>query len=324
MQNTSSTAGSWRVTSSPHLRAAHTTRSIMLDVIVALLPAGACGIYFFGLNAALLILTSVISAVVWEALIQKLMKRPVTVNDLSAVVTGLLLAYNLPSTAPLWMPVVGTGVAIVLVKQIFGGIGCNFMNPALVGRAVLLASWTSLMSGSAFVAPGWGVDAVTSATPLTAESTQAYSLLNLFLGNVPGCIGETSKLALLIGGGYLLWRKVISWRIPVTMLATAFVLFWIASGRLVGTVDSALYQLLSGGMILGAFFMATDYATSPTTPLGKLIMGVGCGALLFVIRRYNPSYPEGCSYAILVMNMTVPLIERFTKPRIYGEVKEHA
>lgn len=308
-----------RVTSSPHIRAARNVRSMMLDVIIALAPAGIFGIVNFGLNALYLILVSVASAVIWEALIQHIMKKPVTVNDLSAVVTGLILAYNLPSTAPLWLPVIGAGVAIILVKQVFGGLGQNFMNPALAARAILMASWVGLMSGAAFVAPGFSADAVSMATPLVSEAG-AYSLWQLFWGTVPGCIGETSKLMLLVGGVYLMCRGVISYRTPVSMIATVFVLSWIFSGKLYGSVDSALYQTLSGGLFLGAFFMATDYASTPVTPLGKIIMGVGAGALLFVIRNFNPAYPEGCTYAILIMNVATPLIDRVTRPRIYGEV----
>lgn len=313
-----------RVTSSPHIRAPHTVRSMMLDVIIALAPAGLFGIFNFGLKALWLMLISVASSVAWEAVIQKIMKKPVTVGDLSAVITGLLLAYNLPSTAPLWLPVVGTGIAIVLVKQVFGGLGQNFVNPALLARAVLMASWVGSMSGAAFVGPGFNVDAVSMATPLVAADAGQYPLWKLLFGAIPGCIGETCKIAILSGGLYLIARGVISWRIPVTMIATSFALFWISSGQLWGTVDSALYQVLSGGLFLGAFFMATDYATSPVTPLGKIVMGVGCGAILFVIRHFNPTYPEGCSYAILIMNIATPLIDRFTKPRIYGEVRKHA
>ena len=231
MQKTSIRPSSWRVTSSPHIRRPRTIASIMLDVIIALLPAGVMGVYYFGYRAALLIVVSVASSVAWEALIRRAMKKPVTIHDLSAVVTGILLAYNLPVTIPLWAPVIATGIAIVIIKQLFGGLGQNFMNPALAARAVLLASWTSLMSSAAFA-----TDAVTSATPLVAQYGE-YSLTQLFLGDVPGCIGETCKLALLLGGIYLMARRVISWRIPLTMIATVFVCFWVASGHIVGTVD---------------------------------------------------------------------------------------
>lgn len=303
----------WRVASSPHIRAGRTTRGIMLDVIVALLPAGAFGVAWFGLHALRIIAVSVLSAVAWEALWCWMAKKPYTVRDLSAVVTGLLLAYNLPPTVPLWLPIVGTGIAIVLVKQCFGGLGQNFMNPALAARAILLSSWVGLMSGTAYSM----ADAMTSATPL-AQGAE-YALDALFWGTIPGCIGEVCKPALLAGGLYLLARRVISWRVPVTMLLVSFALFWIS----LGSAESALRQVLSGGLILGAFFMATDYSSSPTTPVGKLIMGAGCALVLFVIRTFS-SLPEGCSYAILFMNLATPLIERFTQPRVFGEVKNRA
>ena len=303
----------WRVASSPHIRAGRTTRGIMLDVIVALLPAGAFGVAWFGLHALWIIAVSVLSAVAWEALWCWMAKKPYTVGDLSAVVTGLLLAYNLPPTVPLWLPIVGTGIAFVLVKQCFGGLGQNFMNPALAARAILMSSWVGLMSGTAYSM----ADAMTSATPL-AQGAE-YALDALFWGTIPGCIGEVCKPALLAGGLYLLARRVISWRVPVTMLLVSFALFWIS----LGSAESALRQVLSGGLILGAFFMATDYSSSPTTPVGKLIMGAGCALVLFVIRTFS-SLPEGCSYAILFMNLATPLIERFTQPRVFGEVKNRA
>ena len=303
----------WRVASSPHIRAGRTTRGIMLDVIVALLPAGAFGVAWFGLHALWIIAVSVLSAVAWEVLWCWMAKKPYTVGDLSAVVAGLLLAYNLPPTVPLWLPIVGTGIAIVLVKQCFGGLGQNFMNPALAARAILMSSWVGLMSGTAYSM----ADAMTSATPL-AQGAE-YALDALFWGTIPGCIGEVCKPALLAGGLYLLARRVISWRVPVTMLLVSFALFWIS----LGSAESALRQVLSGGLILGAFFMATDYSSSPTTPVGKLIMGAGCALVLFVIRTFS-SLPEGCSYAILFMNLATPLIERFTQPRVFGEVKNRA
>ena len=303
----------WRVASSPHIGAGRTTRGIMLDVILALLPAGAFGVAWFGLHALWIIAVSVLSAVAWEALWCWMAKKPYTVGDLSAVVTGLLLAYNLPPSVPLWLPIVGAGIAIVLVKQCFGGLGQNFMNPALAARAILMSSWVGLMSGTAYSM----ADAMTSATPL-AQGAE-YALDTLFWGAIPGCIGEVCKPALLAGGIYLLARRVISWRIPVTMLLVSFALFWIS----LGSAEGALRQVLSGGLILGAFFMATDYSSSPTTPVGKLIMGAGCALVLFVIRTFS-SLPEGCSYAILFMNLATPLIERFTQPRVFGEVKNRA
>ena len=321
MQNTTESSF-LRVTSSPHIRAAHTVQSIMLNVLVALIPAGAVGVYFFGWRSLAVIAVSVLSAVAWEWLYCKLAKKPGTVGDLSAAVTGLLLAYNLPASVPLWLPIVGNGIAIILVKQFFGGIGHNFVNPALTARCVLMSSWAGLMSADAYHVAVRGLDAVSAATHLSSV-TPSFTLWQLFIGQSTGCIGEVSKIALLLGGVYLIARGIISWRIPVTMLATVFVLSWIASGRLTGSTDSALYQLLSGALFISAFFMATDYATSPVTPLGRIVMGVGCGALVFVLRRFSPM-PEGCSYAILMMNLCVPLIDRFTRPRVYGEVKNRA
>ena len=244
-------------------------------------------------------------------------KKPCTVGDLSAVVTGVLLAYNLPVSVPVWMPVIGTLLAIVLVKMIFGGLGSNFVNPALTARAILMTSWVGYMSGSAYQVAVRGVDAVSTATPLAAQ--ESYSLWQLFIGQCPGCIGEVGRVAILVGGVYLIVRKVISWRVPVMMLLTLFVCTWLAEG----SAYAGLYAILSGGAFLAAFFMATDYATSPVTPVGKFIMGVGCGLIAFVIRRFS-SMAEGVSYAVLIMNLTVPLIDRYTRPRVYGEVKKRA
>ena len=314
------------VTSSPHLRAASSTRRIMLDVCIALAPAAVAAVIIFGWKALALIAVSVAAAVLAEAVTQKLMHRPVTISDCSAMVTGILVAYNVPVSAPLWLPALGSVFAIVIVKQFFGGLGKNFMNPALAARAVMLASWMSLMTSAAFTAPvNYAVDAYSGATALASADTSTYSLGQLFIGNIPGCLGEVSKLALLLGGAYLLVRKVISWRIPATMIGVAFICFWINSGSLYSAdVGSALYQTLSGGLILGAFFMATDYSSSPVTPIGQLIYGAGCGLMLFVIRTFNPTYPEGCSYAILFMNLLAPLIDRYTAPKVYGRGKLNA
>ncbi len=310
-------SGLKRVASSPHIRAGRSVQGVMLEVIVALVPAGAFGVYFFGWRALLVIAVSVFSAVFWEWLYAHMAKKPCTVGDLSAVVTGLLLAYNLPASVPLWMPVVGALLAIVLVKMIFGGLGANFVNPALTARAILMTSWVDFMSGGAYQTAVRGLDAVSAATPLAAP--ESYSLWQLFAGQCPGCIGEVGRVALLVGGVYLMVRKVISWRIPVFMLGTLFVCTWLAEG----SVYAAAFAILSGGAFLGAFFMATDYATSPVTPVGKIVMGVGCGLLVFVIRRFS-SMPEGVSYAILIMNLTVPLLDRYLKPRVYGEVRKRA
>jgi len=298
-----------RISSSPHIRRTRTTTTIMLDVVIALMPAGIMGVIWFGLRAAMVMLLAVISAVASEFLYNKYAKRPQTVGDVSAVVTGLLLAYNLPVSVPLWMPVVGSAIAILLVKMIFGGIGCNFVNPALAARAILMTSWVDHMSGDAFLVHITGVDAVASATPLAG----GYEAWQLIFGQAPGCIGEVSRLAIVIGGIYLMARHVISWHIPMTMLGTVFAMSLITGGGLWGGPESAAYQLLSGGLMLGAWFMATDYTTSPTSNVGRLLFGVCCGLIVFVIRRFS-AMPEGTSYAILFMNLFVPLIDRYVRP----------
>lgn len=316
------------VTSSPLLRnTAVSTRGLMGDVVIALLPTALAAVWFFGAGALSLILVSVASAVLAELVYERLTHQQSTIGDLSAVVTGLLLAFNLPANAPWWMGAIGSIVAIVLVKQMFGGIGQNFINPALAARTILMLSWAGLMAATAVPAGGQlfgltavGADAVASATPLVNGN---YSLWQLFIGEVPGMLGETCKLTLILGGVYLIIRRVIDWRVPVFFIGTAFVLFWIETGVIYqpGTTDSALYQVLSGGLLLGAFFMATDYVTCPITKWGRVIMGVGCAALLFIIRTYNGSYPEGCSFAILFMNVLTPLIDKWTAPKTFGAVK---
>ena len=310
------------VTSSPHLRDKATSQRIMQEVCLALAPAGIAGVVLFGYRAALLIAICVVTCVASEFLWQKIMKQKVTVSDWSAVVTGLLLAYNLPANAPWWMAVIGGVLAIVLVKQLFGGIGSNFMNPALTARAILFISWSSLMSTYPTAQPGaFMADVVTGATPLgtlNGGTTEGLNLLDLLLGNHGGVLGETCALALIIGGVYLLIRGIADWRIPVFFIGTVFLCYLLKDGALV-----ALYPVLAGGLLLGAFFMATDYATSPITSTGRIIMGVGCGLLLFVIRAFC-NYPEGCSFAILFMNVMTPMIDRFTAPRPFGEVKKHA
>ncbi|WP_125154694.1 RnfABCDGE type electron transport complex subunit D [Clostridium rectalis] len=303
----------YTVSSSPHIRAKDTTKSIMRDVVIALLPATIAGIYFFKLQGFLVILASVLSCVVAEWIWQKATKRKVTISDLSAVVTGLLLAFNLPASVPLWLPVIGGFFAIIIVKQFFGGLGQNIVNPALAARAFLLASWPVQMTT-------WTLDGVTTATPLAilkgSEATGAApDLMSVFIGHVGGCIGETSALALLVGGAYLLYKHVIDWRIPVSFIATTFVFTAIA-----GRASSPVYELFAGGLMLGAIFMATDYATSPITPLGRIIFGVGCGVITSLVRIFG-GYPEGVSYSILIMNLFVPLIERWTTPKIFGKVK---
>ena len=308
------------ISSSPHLRDNVTTARIMQDVCIALLPAAAAGVLFFGYRSLVSLALSIAAAVLSEHFYCKAAHQKSTIGDFSAVVTGMLLAMNLPSTVPYWMPVVGSVIAILLVKMIFGGIGQNFANPALAARAILSLSWASLMN--TFAAPAFGslagVDAVASATPIAAQN---YSLAQLFLGNIPGTIGETCKLALLIGAAYLLWRRVISWHIPVAFIGTFALCYLIGTGF---SLSATLYQVLSGGLILGAFFMATDYSSSPATDKGKLVFGVGCGLLLFIFRFCKSTPAEWCSFAILLMNVVSPLIERVTGIKSFGEVKKNA
>ncbi|NOH15647.1 RnfABCDGE type electron transport complex subunit D [Clostridium cochlearium] len=304
----------YTVSSSPHIREKHTTQSIMRDVIIALLPATVAGVYFFKKEALLIILASVISCVLAEYIWQKATNQKVTISDLSAVVTGLLLAFNLPASAPLWLPIIGGFFSIIIVKQFFGGLGQNIVNPALAGRAFLLASWPVQMTT-------WTLDGATTATPLAilkgAEATGATlpSLMDAFVGHVGGCIGETSALALLLGGAYLIYKKVIDWKIPATFIGTTLIITAIA-----GRAGNPIYELFVGGLMIGAIFMATDYATCPITPKGRIIFGIGCGVITSIIRIFG-GYPEGVSYSILIMNLFVPLIERWTTPRTFGKVK---
>lgn len=306
---------SFSVSLSPHVRDSASTRRIMLQVCLALLPALAFGVWAFGLYALLVVALSVASAVGTEALVQRCLKRPITISDGSAAVTGLLLGLTLPPEAPWYVPVFGAVFAIFVAKQVFGGLGDNFVNPALAGRAFLLACWPVEMTS--YPNP-FAVDALTSATPLADAgfAQSAAALQNAYLGLVPGTIGETCKLALLLGAAYLLLRRVIDWRIPVAYLGSLALLSW-AFG------ENGLLAIGLGGAILGAFFMATDYVTSPITPWGKLVYGLGCGLITFAIRTWG-AYPEGVTYAILLMNVAAPLIDRGFRPRKYGEVKEHA
>ena len=306
---------SFSVSLSPHVRDSASTRRIMLQVCLALLPALAFGVWAFGLYALLVVALSVASAVGTEALVQRCLKRPITISDGSAAVTGLLLGLTLPPEAPWYVPVFGAVFAIFIAKQVFGGLGDNFVNPALAGRAFLLACWPVEMTS--YPNP-FAVDALTSATPLADAgfAQSAAALQNAYLGLEPGTIGETCKLALLLGAAYLLLRRVIDWRIPVAYLGSLALLSW-AFG------ENGLLAIGLGGAILGAFFMATDYVTSPITPWGKLVYGVGCGLITFAIRTWG-AYPEGVTYAILLMNVAAPLIDRGFRPRKYGEVKEHA
>ena len=277
----------------------------------ALLPAVIFAVYWFGFGVLLTVLLSVASAILSEFLMEKALRRPVTIDDGSAAVTGLLLALTLPAGTPWYVPVLGSVFAICIAKQVFGGLGDNFVNPALAGRAFLLASFPAAMTTYPLV-----VDAVTSATPLSSEFAGSVDYLQAFIGRIGGCIGEVSTLALLIGAAYLLIRRVIDWRIPLSYLGTMALLTVIGGGNVLDSV-------LLGGTVLGAFFMATDYVTSPVTSWGRVIYGVGIGIINYTIRRWG-AYPEGTTYAILLMNIAAPLIERFTRPRKYGEVKRHA
>lgn len=306
------------VSSSPHIRSGVTTRRLMLDVIIALVPASAAGIYFFGFRAAILIAVTVASCVVFEYLTRKALKRSNTISDLSAVVTGLLLALNLPPELPLWMAIIGSLFAIVIVKQLFGGIGQNFLNPALAARAFLIISYGTKMTTWTQPSTNTVVDAVSFATPLGAlkEGGQLPELIDMFIGRTGGSMGETSALALIIGGVYLLARGVITWHIPVIYIGSAGLFAWILGPEGIFTGDP-LFNILAGGLMIGAIYMATDYTTSPMTVKGMVIYAAGCGILTILFRRYT-NMPEGVSYAILLMNVAVPIIDRYTKPGRFG------
>lgn len=305
------------VTSSPHFRSEDSVERIMLDVVIALMPALIAGIIIFGIRALFITVLCVAFSVATEAVIQILTHKDVTINDFSAVVTGILLAFNLPVSVPWWIAAIGSIFAIAIVKQVFGGLGHNFMNPALAARAFLLASWPVPMSH-------FTVDGIASATPLaiikgTEASGNLPSLFNMFIGLKGGVIGEVSIFALLIGAVYLLIRRVITLRIPLSYILTVAVLTWVLGKNGLFTGDP-LYHIMAGGLILGAFFMATDYTTSPVTPKGQIIFGIGCGVFTSIIRLYG-GYPEGVSYSILLMNIATPLIDRYTTPKVFGEVK---
>ncbi len=322
------------VSSSPHVHQEASTKTLMRDVIIALMPALVAGVIFFGFRALLVTLISVAACVFFEWGYCKLAKTNCKVYDLSAVVTGMLLAFVCPVTIPYWTIVIGAFFAIVIVKMLFGGIGRNIINPALGGRAFMM-SWAVLMStwitvGFGNAAPILGdtsleaLDGMTSATPMSfmhqGALPQGFSMLDMFLGNIGGCIGETSALALLIGLVYLLARKVITLRIPLSFVGTvAVVAFLFPQGH--DRVTWMAYQVLGGGLLLGAIFMATDYVTSPLTKLGQIVYGIGCG-LITVIIRYFGGYPEGVSYAILIMNCCVVLLDRIGRPKKFGAPKK--
>ncbi|OGG04444.1 MAG: hypothetical protein A3F83_04560 [Candidatus Glassbacteria bacterium RIFCSPLOWO2_12_FULL_58_11] len=340
------------VSSSPHIYTRESVQRIMLTVVIALLPAALGAVYLFGTRALILILVAVATAVGAEALCQKIRGVPVTIRDYSAVVTGILLAFNLPANAPWWMAVIGSVFAIAIVKQLFGGIGYNIWNPALVARAFLLASWpTTMVSNTDYPAPRGGtlsgltLEGITQATPLQLiknniapvfKQISAYSASevetarkaldglagadyfgSLFWGRVGGVLGETSAALLILGAVLLLVRGYIDWRVPAGYIASVAVLAWIFGGPQGYFTGNVLFHVLSGGLLLGAFFMATDMVTSPVTRQGKWIFAVGCGALTMLI-RLKGGYPEGVSYAILLMNTATPLIDSYTKPKIYG------
>ena len=316
-----------RVSSSPHIRSNTDSRSIMADVLIALSPAMCVAIYIFGVRTLILTLVSVLACVFFEWAYRKLLKKSSSVGDFSAAVTGVLLAFCMPPSAPFWLPVPGAFFAIIVVKQLYGGIGKNFVNPALAGRA-FLASWPVLMS--TWMAPlsykgifDMGADVVTGATPMAGihiGNLPPDGLSNLFLGHVGGSLGEISAIALIAGGIYLVFRKVISPKIPLSYLLTVAVLTFIFPKNGNEGLAWMLNNLLSGGLLLGAIFMATDYSTSPVTSTGKIIYGIGCG-LVTVFIRYFGSYVEGVSYAILIMNICVWLIDKYSLPRRFGVVK---
>ena len=300
------------VSSSPHFRCNTSTTKIMLDVIIALVPAVIASVIFFGPYSLMLIGVCIASCVICEYISRKIMKRDTTIGDLSAVVTGLLLALNLPVNINPLIAVFGSIVAIVVVKQMFGGIGMNFVNPAIAARIVLLVSFPNAMM--TWVEPFWykaGVDATTSATPLV---TGDVSYVNLLLGNHGGSLGETCAVALLLGGVYLVIRKVISPIIPCVYILSAGVMSLVLG-------QDPIYQILSGGLLLGAIFMATDYVTSPYTKWGKVIFAIGCGVLTILLRTFS-NMPEGVSFSIILMNILVPLIEMVTTPKAFGKVKK--
>ncbi len=322
------------VAASPHISAKHKTSVAMRVVTIALLPALVFSTYLYGMRILIITIISIIAAVCSEALLERMLGKKITITDGSAVLTGLLLAFNLPPGVPWWLPAVGSAFAIIFAKQLFGGLGYNFVNPALAGRAFLMASWPSLMTKEWLSPVGGtlsGIDGISAATPLSLLKNPANygdpqviirqlndfeTIRNLFFGKIGGCIGETSVLFLLLGGLFLLFLRIIDYRIVVGYLGSFALLAW-----LLPTQGSVLFHLFSGGLVLGAFFMATDWVTSPITRKGRWIFGVGCGVITIIIRLWG-GYPEGVSYSILLMNVFTPLIDRLTKERIFGEQRK--
>jgi electron transport complex protein RnfD len=326
----------YEVASSPHQHSGDTVSSIMWTVFAALVPAAAVGVYYFGLPALKVLVASILGCMAVEAAYQKIVGQEVSVSDGSAALTGILLGMNIPPSSPIWMVLVGSLVAVFIAKQIFGGLGYNPFNPALVARVFLLISFPVQMT--AWTAPvpffSLGTDAVTTATPLgevkmelmtkgTALAAENFDAFAALMGNIPGSAGETSALALALGGLFLIFRGIITWHIPVSFVASVATVSWICHMINPSVYPGPVFQMLTGGLIIGAFFMATDYVTSPVSPKGMLVFGSGCG-LLTIIIRYWGGYPEGVSFAILLMNMCVPLIDTYTQPRIFGEVKGRA
>ena len=311
------------VSSSPHSKDHRTVSAIMGYVLIALIPAVIGSLIYFKWRALFLILICTVSCVLFEFLYNALLKRKQTIHDCSAIITGILFALNLPVTIPLWLPPVGCLLAIVVVKMLFGGLGKNIFNPAIAGRIFLFLSFSQFMSGC-WITP---FDGVSSATPLAflkntsgelVNITSKFTLSDCFLGNVGGCIGETSAALLLLGGCFLLYKKVITWHIPVSFIGTvALITLLFPRYDDISAIQFMLYQLFSGGLFLGAFFMATDYSTSPITPVGRIIYGVGCG-LITVFIRYFGGYPEGVSFAILLMNCFAGYLDTKTIPRNFG------
>ena len=326
------------VASSPHVSSPIGTRSLMLDVLIALVPALCIGIWFFGPRALTMTVVSVLACEIFEYGYRKLLKKTNTCGDLSAAITGVLLAFVCPVTLPYWVLIIGDFFAIVVVKQLFGGLGKNFLNPALGGRAFLMlcypilmttwvkpgrANWAGLLSGTVGMN---GAELATGATPLSVDFMHSgllpdASLGDMLIGNVDGCLGEVSALMLIVGGIYLVVRGVIRVRVPVSFIASVAVLTFLFPAAGVGRLDWMLYNLLGGGLMLGAIFMATDYVTSPATPKGEIIFGIGCGLLTVFIRKFG-GYPEGVSYAILIMNTCVWLLDKVGKPARFGVTKE--
>lgn len=319
----------YNVSSNPHVRDAMTTSRIMQLVVIALLPATLFGIWNFGFRALLVVAVTVASSVFFEWIYDRLMHKPNTITDFSAVVTGLLLALNMPPQIPLWMPVLGSAFAIIVVKQLFGGLGQNFMNPALAGRAFLLASWPVAMTTwvrahsqiGLFSNSQEAIDAATAATPMAILKGSAEgdlpSVMSMFLGQCGGSMGEVSAIALLIGGVYLLMRKVITIHIPAAYILTVAVLSFIFPQGGYSHLEYMLYAIFGGGLMLGAIFMATDYSTTPVSKKGQVVFGIGCGLLTIMIRFFG-GYPEGVCYSILLMNTTVWLIDKYTRPTKFG------